>query len=177
MSGRGALDSRARAAARPGARIVERYRDLVPALEVARGRGLRIALTNGCFDLLHVGHVRLLREAAELGDLLVVALNGDASARAIKGPERPLVPLAERMELLAAVAGVDFVTSFEELTAHALLEALRPELYVKGRDRRLEEIPERAVVETYGGRVLLAGDAKQHSSSALAERLRGDRGR
>jgi rfaE bifunctional protein nucleotidyltransferase chain/domain len=154
------------------ARVVPDPRELAPLLEQARARGARIALTNGCFDLLHVGHLRLLREARSLADLLVVALNDDASARANKGAGRPLVPLAERMELLAALEGVDYVTSFGENTAAALLERLRPEIHVKGTDWTPETVPERDVVLRYGGRVVIAGDPKTHSSSDLIRRLR-----
>jgi rfaE bifunctional protein nucleotidyltransferase chain/domain len=154
------------------ARVVPDPRELAPLLERARGRGARIALTNGCFDVLHVGHLRLLREARSLADLLVVALNDDASARANKGAGRPLVPLAERMELLAALEGVDYVTSFGEPTAAALLERLRPEIHVKGTDWTPETVPEREVVLRYGGRVVIAGDPKTHSSSDLIRRLR-----
>ena len=154
------------------ARVVPDPRELAPLLEAARARGARIALTNGCFDVLHVGHLRLLREARSLADLLVVALNDDASARANKGAGRPLVPLAERMELLAALEGVDYVTSFGEPTAAALLERLRPEIHVKGTDWTPETVPERDVVLRYGGRVVIAGDPKTHSSSDLIRRLR-----
>lgn len=157
------------------ARIVPRYRELAPLLEAERGRGRTVALTNGCFDVLHVGHVRLVREARNLGDLLVVALNGDASARANKGQGRPLVPLAERMEIVAALEGVDFVTSFDEPTAGPLLDALRPEVHVKGTDWVAEAVPERDVVLAYGGRVAIAGDPKTHSSSELIRRLRGEK--
>jgi rfaE bifunctional protein nucleotidyltransferase chain/domain len=154
------------------ARIVPEYRELAPLLEQARARGARVALTNGCFDVLHVGHVRLLREARALADLLVVALNSDASARANKGPARPLVPLSERMELVAALEGVDFVTSFAEPTAAELLLRLRPDVHVKGTDWTADSVPEREVVLGYGGRVAIAGDAKSHSSSELIRRLR-----
>jgi rfaE bifunctional protein nucleotidyltransferase chain/domain len=154
------------------ARVVPDSRELAPLLEKARARGARVALTNGCFDLLHVGHLRLLRDARSLADLLVVALNDDASARANKGSGRPLVPLAERMELLAALEGVDYVTSFGEPTAAALLERLRPEIHVKGTDWTPETVPERDVVLGYGGRVVIAGDPKTHSSSDLIRRLR-----
>jgi rfaE bifunctional protein nucleotidyltransferase chain/domain len=154
------------------ARVVPDPHELAPLLEEARARGARIALTNGCFDVLHVGHLRLLREARSLADLLVVALNDDASARANKGAGRPLVPLAERMELLAALEGVDYVTSFGEPTAAALLERLRPEIHVKGTDWTPETVPERDVVLRYGGRVVIAGDPKTHSSSDLIRRLR-----
>jgi rfaE bifunctional protein nucleotidyltransferase chain/domain len=157
------------------ARIVEHHRDLAPILAAARrdGGDRSVALTNGCFDLLHVGHVRLIREAATLADLLVVALNSDASARENKGPGRPVLPIAERMELVAAIAGVDFVTSFDEPTAAAVLAALRPELHVKGTDWTAETVPERDVVLGYGGRIAIAGDAKSHSSSDVIRRARG----
>ncbi len=150
--------------------IVADYRELARRLAEERA-GKRVALTNGCFDVLHVGHVRLIREAAELGDLLVVALNDDGSTRRNKGPERPLVPLAERMELVDALRGVDYVTSFGEPTAGPLLDAVRPDLHVKGTDWTAETVPERDVVLAYGGRVVIAGDPKDHSSTALIERL------
>lgn len=154
-------------------RIVPDYRALAPLLAAERARGRRVALTNGCFDVLHVGHVRLLAGARTHGDVLVVALNDDASVRANKGPGRPWVPLAERMELVAALEGVDFVTSFGEPTAERLLEALRPDVHVKGTDWTPETVPERHVVRAYGGRVEIAGDPKGHASSSLIERLRG----
>jgi len=154
------------------ARVVPDSRELAPLLEEARARGARVALTNGCFDILHVGHLRLLREARTLADLLVVALNDDASARANKGNGRPLVPLTERMELLSGLEGVDFVTSFGEPTAAALLARLRPEIHVKGTDWTPETVPERDVVLGYGGRVVIAGDPKTHASSDLIARLK-----
>ena len=119
------------------ARIVPDYRALAEQLAPERKRGHIVALANGCFDVLHVGHVRLLAEARAHADLLVVALNTDTSARALKGAGRPYVPLAERMEIVSALAGVDFVTSFGEPTAGALIEALRPEVQIKGTDRTL----------------------------------------
>ena len=153
-------------------RIVERYRELAPLLEAERRGGRTVALTNGCFDVLHVGHVRLLRGARDKGDILVVALNSDASARANKGEGRPHVPLGERMEIVAAISGVDFVTSFDEPTAGPLLEALRPDVHVKGTDWTPDTVPERDVVLGYGGRVEIAGDPKGHSSTELIERVR-----
>jgi rfaE bifunctional protein nucleotidyltransferase chain/domain len=155
------------------ARIVPSFRELAAELAPQRSGGRSLALTNGCFDLLHVGHVRLLAEARQHGDILVVALNSDASARGNKGPSRPLVPLAERMEVIAALAGVDYVTSFEQPTAAALLEALRPDVHVKGTDWTAETVPERAIVEAYGGRIAICGDPKTHSSTALHAALRG----
>jgi len=152
------------------ARIVLDYRALAEQLAPERKRGRSLALANGCFDVLHVGHVRLLAEARAHADLLVVALNTDASARALKGAGRPYVPLAERMEIVAALAGVDFVTSFEETTAGALIEALRPEVQIKGTDRSPETVPEREQVERYGGRIVICGDPKTHSSTELGNR-------
>ena len=114
--------------------------------------------------------MRLLAEARRHADLLVVALNSDASARALKGEGRPFVPLAERMEVVAALASVDFVTSFDELTAGPLIEALRPEVQIKGTDRSPESVPEREQIERYGGRIVICGDAKTHSSTELGGR-------
>jgi rfaE bifunctional protein nucleotidyltransferase chain/domain len=137
----------------------------------ARREGLRVGVAVGCFDLLHVGHARLLADARRAVDLVVVALNTDASVRALKGEGRPLVPLEERAELLAELRTVDLVTSFEGTTAHELLEALRPEALLKGTDRTPETVPERELVERLGGEVLFLGDPKEHASSALAARL------
>jgi rfaE bifunctional protein nucleotidyltransferase chain/domain len=154
------------------AEIVPDYRVLADRLAAERARGRTLALANGCFDVLHVGHVRLLAEARTHADLLVVALNSDASARSLKGAGRPFVPLAERMEIVAALAGVDFVTSFEESTAGALIDALRPNVQIKGTDRSPESVPEREQVERYGGRIVICGDPKAHSSTELGRRLK-----
>ncbi len=135
--------------------------------------GRLLALANGCFDVLHVGHVRLLREAAGAADLLVVALNTDDSVRRNKGPGRPHVPLEERMEVIAALKGVHAVTSFPEATAEGLLDALRPDVHVKGTDWTEETVPERETVLAYGGRILIAGDPKTHSSTDLIGKSRG----
>lgn len=153
------------------ARVVADYRALRPLLERERAVGRRVALANGCFDVLHVGHVRLLAEAREHADVLVVALNDDASVRTIKGKGRPWVPLSERMEVVAALADVGFVTSFGEPDARKLLETLRPDVHVKGTDWTAETVPERDVVLAYGGRVAICGDPKTRSSTALIEKL------
>ncbi len=154
------------------ARIVHDYGDLVPLLAAERAAGRRVALANGCFDLLHVGHVRLLKDACGEADVLVVALNSDASVRQQKGEGRPIVPEDERMELVAALEGVSYVTLFGEPTARELLETLRPEVHVKGTDWTQETVPERDIVVAYGGRVAICGDVKTHASSELIERLR-----
>jgi rfaE bifunctional protein nucleotidyltransferase chain/domain len=155
------------------ASIIPDYRDVAAALKPRRSQGASVALANGCFDVLHVGHVRLLREAALSADLLVVALNSDESVSANKGPGRPHVPLDERMEVIAALDGVDWVTSFAEGTAGPLLAALKPDVHVKGTDWTEVTVPERDVVLAYGGRVLIAGDEKTHSSSEVIEKLKG----
>jgi len=138
----------------------------------ARSQGLRVVLANGCFDLLHVGHVRYLQAAREHGDLLVVALNTDDSVRALKGPMRPLTPFAERAELVAALRCVDFVTWFAERDLEATLRALRPAVHAKGADYTAESVPEAAVDRELGIEVAICGDPKERSSSALIERIR-----
>jgi len=146
--------------------------EVAERLEAARRSGKKVALANGVFDLLHVGHVRYLEGARALGDLLVVAVNSDASTRRHKGPSRPLVPERERAEVVAALACVDHVVIFDEPDVRGVIRALRPEVQVKGTDYRPETIPERDEVERYGGRVAIAGDPKDHSTTALSEALR-----
>lgn len=148
-------------------------------LEVAKERvgewrkgGQSIALANGVFDLLHVGHVRYLEGAKALADRLVVAVNSDASTRAYKGPSRPVIPESERVELLEALACTDLVVLFDEPDVRAVIRALRPDVHVKGTDYTPESVPERAEVEAYGGRVAVAGDPKDHSTSELLTRLK-----
>jgi D-glycero-beta-D-manno-heptose 1-phosphate adenylyltransferase len=140
--------------------------------EAARASGRRVVLANGCFDLLHVGHVRYLEDARAMGDLLIVGVNGDDSVRRLKGPGRPLMPAAERAELLASLRAVDHVVVFEGDTADALVATLRPAVHAKGTDYTTESVPERASVLAAGGRVAIAGDAKQHSTrDVIAEIL------
>ena len=143
----------------------------LPLREELRRRGQTLVLTNGHFDLLHVGHVRLLRAARALGDVLVVGVNDDASTRALKGPLRPLVPLAERMELLASLEAVDYVLPFSETTAERLVAALQPEVYVKGGDWTLETLPEAPAVRAYGGRIELVEPTPGRSTSQLIETI------
>ncbi len=150
------------------ATIVPDYRELKERLEPLRA-GRTVALTNGCFDLLHVGHVRLLRAASTQAQILVVALNTDQSVRQSKGEGRPIVPLEERLEMLAAIEGVDYVTSFPEALANDLLDALRPDVHVKGTDWTEDTVPERDIVTAYGGRIAICGDEKQHSSTELVD--------
>lgn len=134
-------------------------------------RSATVALANGVFDLFHVGHLRYLEAASREAEVLVVGVNSDASTRAYKGPERPIVPEAERAEILCALAFVDHVLIFDEPNVVALLEALRPDVHAKGTDYTPETVPERPIVLGYGGRVAICGDPKDHSSTALIERL------
>jgi rfaE bifunctional protein nucleotidyltransferase chain/domain len=143
---------------------------LAARVAALRARGGRLVLTNGCFDLLHVGHVRYLQAARRLGDLLAVGVNSDASVRALKGPARPLVPAAERAEVLAALACVDAVVVFDALTAEPLAAALQPEVYVKGQDYTEATLPEARVVRQYGGTVALLPTVPGASTTALVER-------
>lgn len=146
----------------------------IAARQEARARGALCAVANGAFDLLHVGHVRYLLAAKELtrGGLLVVGVNSDASVRASKGPRRPVLPERERAEIVDAIKGVDCVVLFDEPTAGPLLEALEPDLHVKGTDYTAETVPERELVARFGGRTVIAGDPKDHSTTDLIERLK-----
>jgi rfaE bifunctional protein nucleotidyltransferase chain/domain len=132
-----------------------------------REQGKRVVLANGCFDLLHVGHVRYLQAARSLGDALLVALNSDDSVRRLKGPGRPLMPANERAEMVGALAAVDAVLVFDEDRADALIARLRPEIHAKGTDYREDDVPEREAVAAAGGRVAITGDAKVHATRDL----------
>jgi len=138
----------------------------------ASARGRSVALANGVFDLFHVGHLRYLEGAKALADVLVVAVNSDASARRLgKGPGRPVVPEAERAEIVAALACVDHVVVFDARDVVPVIRALRPDVQVKGTDYTPETIPEAKEVQAYGGRVAVAGDPKDHSTTEMLARL------
>jgi len=145
--------------------------DLLARTDEARRAGQSIAFANGCFDLLHVGHVRYLAAAAREADLLVVAINDDESVRTLKGDGRPILSAADRAELVAALRCVDFVVVFSEPTVGPLLEAIRPDVHCKGTDYTLDTVPERDVVRSYGGRVAIVGDPKDHSTRDLLARI------
>jgi len=136
-------------------------------VEAWRSAGDRITLANGCFDLLHVGHVRYLHAAKELGGRLVVALNSDESVRSLKGEGRPLMPAEERAEILAALADVDAVVIFRERDVGAIIREIHPDIHAKGTDYTAESVPEGDVVREYGGRVAIVGDPKNHSASEI----------
>ena len=132
-----------------------------------RATGERVTLANGAFDLLHVGHVRYLRGAKALGGRLVVAINSDASVRALKGEGRPIVPEHERAEIVSALADVDAVVIFSEPDVRTIIREIRPDIHAKGTDYTAESVPERDMVAEYGGRVEIVGDPKDHSTSEM----------
>ena len=144
---------------------------LVELVDADRRAGRSIAFANGCFDLLHVGHVRYLQGAAAEGDRLVVAINDDEAA-GTKGPGRPILKAADRAELVASMRGVDYVVVFPEQTVTALLELLHPDVHCKGTDYTVDTVPERDTVRAYGGRIAIVGDPKDHSTRDLLARLR-----
>jgi D-beta-D-heptose 7-phosphate kinase/D-beta-D-heptose 1-phosphate adenosyltransferase len=150
-------------------------RGLAAQVESWRLQGKRVVFTNGCFDLLHIGHVTLLREAAQLGDVLVVAINSDQSVRRLKGEARPLVPETERAAMIAALDCVDAVTVFDEDTPLETLEMVRPDILVKGQDYRLDQVVGRELVEARGGRVELVPLLPEHSTTELIDRIKGSR--
>lgn len=152
-------------------KVVTRER-LVELVAADRRDGRTIAFANGCFDLLHAGHVRYLQAAAAEADRLIVAVNDDASAGR-KGPGRPILPAADRAEIVAALRGVDYVTIFGEPDVAALLTLLRPDVHCKGTDYTADSVPERETVLAYGGRVAIVGDPKDHSTRDLLARIRG----
>lgn len=153
------------------ARIVDRP-TLVRRAQTARQEGLTIVLANGCFDVLHAGHVRYLEAAKAEGDFLVVGVNSDAQVAQLKGAGRPLLPQEERAEIIGALSAVDLVTIFEEPTVRELLLTLKPDVHAKGTDYTEETVPERDVVRSYGGRVAIVGDPKDHSTSELIDRIK-----
>ncbi len=153
------------------ARIVDRP-TLIEHVREARERGLSIVLANGCFDVLHAGHVRYLEAAKQIGDLLVVGVNSDAQVGALKGEGRPLLPESERAEIVASLAAVDLVTVFDEPTVEGLLLAIKPDVHAKGTDYTEETVPERDVVRSFGGRVAIVGDPKDHSTSEMIRRVK-----
>lgn len=146
--------------------------DLTARIAADRAAGRSVAFANGCFDLLHVGHVRYLEAAAAEADRLIVAINDDDSVRALKGEGRPILAGEHRAELVAAVRCVDYVVLFHEPTVGPLLETLQPDVHCKGTDYSVDTVPEREVVRAYGGRVAIVGDPKDHSTRDLLSRIR-----
>ena len=148
--------------------------ELIIRVQTARKLGARIVFANGCFDVLHVGHIRYLAGARALGDLLVVGVNSDEQVAIQKGAGRPIIPAVERAEIVASLGSVSYVTVFSEPTVTELLLALKPDIHAKGTDYSEETVPERDVVRSYGGRVAIVGDSKDHSTSEMLARLGGN---
>ena len=144
--------------------------ELVEAVAADRGAGRAIAFANGCFDVLHVGHVRYLQGAAAEADRLIVAVNEDASVARLKGPGRPIMPAAERAEIVAALEAVDYVVTFADDNVEYLLRRIKPNVHCKGTDYTVETVPERSVVKAYGGRTAIVGDPKRHASRDLLKK-------
>lgn len=145
--------------------------ELVKEIEFQRRNGAKIVLANGCFDLFHVGHIRYLAGAKELGDVLIVGINSDFQVRKLKGENRPFMPEDERAEIVASIKAVDFVTIFNEPTVEELIRAVRPDFHAKGTDYTTETVPEREIVRECGGRTAIVGDPKNHSSTELIEKV------
>ncbi len=158
--------------------ILERNR-LMARVAIERRNKKRIVLANGCFDLFHVGHIRYLTGAKELGECLIVGINSDEQVRKLKGGNRPFMPENERAEIVSALKCVDFVTIFPEPTVEELIRAIRPDFHAKGTDYTVNTVPEREIVREYGGQVAIVGDPKDHSSTNLIELMEnvGTRGR
>ncbi len=158
-----------------------RNQDLAPVLDLdqvviaterLRAAGAKIILANGCFDLFHVGHLRYLMGAKELGGTLLVALNSDRQTKLIKGSGRPFIPENERAEILSGLRCVDMITIFDDPTVERVIRAVRPDLHAKGTDYTADSVPEREIVRECGGEVVIVGDPKDHSSTELIESLR-----
>ena len=148
--------------------------ELVEITRELQANGKQVVVANGCFDLLHVGHVRYLQGARDEGDVLIVAVNADTSVRSLKGPGRPLVKELERAEIVASLTCVDYVLIFSDLTVDRILESLRPDVHAKGTDYTTESVPERETVLGYGGRVAIVGDSKDRSTQEYIDKIRED---
>ena len=146
--------------------------DLVEMVAETRSAGSTVVLANGCFDLLHVGHIRYLAGANALGDILVVGINSDRQAKALKGEARPYMPGSERAEIVASLRFVDVVTIFDEPTVEELIRAIRPDFHAKGTDYTVDNVPERDIIREVGGHMAIVGDPKDHSSTSLINIVR-----
>ena len=149
--------------------------EMIEAVARDRASGKTIAFANGCFDLLHVGHVRYLQAAAAEGDRLIVAVNDDRSVAGLKGAGRPILPAADRAELVASLRGVHYVVVFGDPNVERLLQLLKPDVHCKGTDYTVDSVPERAVVAGYGGRIAIVGDRKTHATRDLLARIQASR--
>jgi rfaE bifunctional protein nucleotidyltransferase chain/domain len=150
--------------------VTEDELDVLVAADRAAGK--RLAFANGCFDVLHVGHVRYISGAAAEADRLLIAVNDDEAVAVLKGPGRPVLAVSARAELVAALRGVDYVVIFPDATVARLLERFRPDVHCKGTDYTVDSVPERETVRAYGGRIAIVGDAKEHSTTTLLTKIR-----
>lgn len=146
--------------------------ELEGMINESKSAGKKIVFSNGCFDILHVGHVRYLEEAKKLGDVLIVGVNSDDSVKSIKGENRPLLPEGERAEILAALECIDYITIFPDETPESLIERLKPDIHVKGGDYQLEDLPEAKVVGSYGGEVVLLDEVEGKSTNLIIEKIK-----
>ena len=152
--------------------VLQRNR-LIARVAIERRGGAKIVLANGCFDLFHVGHIRYLAGAKQLGDILIVGINSDEQVRKLKGGNRPFMPETERAEMISALRFVDYVTIFDEPTVEQLIRAVRPDFHAKGTDYTTETVPEKEIVKEYGGQTAIVGDPKDHSSTELINKVAG----
>lgn len=150
--------------------------ELVDTIAASREAGSTIVLANGCFDLFHVGHLRYLAGAKQVGDILLVGINSDRQTRLLKGSDRPFINEKERAEIVSSLACVDFVTIFDEPTVENLIRTLKPDFHAKGTDYTTDTVPERDIVREYGGKVAIVGDPKDHSTTEMLEKLKIERG-
>lgn len=150
------------------------YNQIKNIVEQLKADGKTLVFTNGCFDILHVGHVRYLQAARELGDCLILGLNSDQSVRALKGPTRPINNQADRAEVLSALSAVDYVVVFEEPTAENLIHKIKPAIYVKGGDYNIKDLPESSIVSQYGGQTILIPEVIGKSSSNIIKKIKKD---
>ncbi len=153
---------------------IKQLPELINIVDAEKEKGKTVVFANGVFDILHVGHVRYLKEARDMGDILIVAVNDDDSVRRLKGKDRPLMPVEERMEILEALACVDYIIKFSDPTVSNLLLALKPHIQAKGTDYTEDTVPEREVVKSYGGKVAIAGDPKNRSTTNYLARIKGE---
>ncbi len=152
--------------------IVQDHALLAEIIEKKKREGKKIVFGNGCFNILHVGHIRYLKEAKALGDILVLAINDDESVRKLKGDDYPVIPLSERMEILASLIYVDYVTPFKEERVDKLLLLLKPHIHAKGTDYTKESVPEKDIVLSFGGEIKIVGDPKNHSTTEIIKRIK-----
>jgi len=152
-------------------KVIKDHKKLLQVIERLKSQGKKIVLTNGCFDLIHVGHIRCLKAAKQKGDILIVAVNSDSSSERIKEKGRPVTPEEERLEILSAIECIDYLTLFSESTVDKLITLLKPDIFAKGTDYTIENVPERDTALSIGAQIAIVGDPKKHSSSELIKTI------